>query len=224
MEAEPHELRWPDREAGPYRLRIWFTDLEGRPAVVGLRCGADVDLTSRQQADSAYADRGRRLKSDGEGFEEIPVWNPPGTAIKSSTIRLPDHRCSRGRPNGAGKGEGPSGCSHPRSGRKTTTARQAALAEVLTRLPATSGLAAPATRRSTASGCRDLRGGGVEARRDPAKVVQYRLSDEMRRELKASTVRSWVRVAKERGYLEKPSAPRATRRPAPRTTTRSKKP
>lgn len=212
MHAVPRDRRWPDPEAGPYWLRLWVAELDGRPAVVRLEMwGVDVDPDLRLEADRAYL------------LEGASVGGSPDVAITSSTIRLPLDQMlqeavlmDRARMRALQRMQPPEDWSEDRE-----AARQAALAEAVSRLPKPRRGPHPLPDDLLRRVADIYREAVSEARRDPAKVVQYRLSDEMRRELKASTVRSWVRVAVERGYLEKPprSATRATRQPVARATT-----
>jgi len=77
---EPREVvvRWPD-DASPYRLRIWFGQLDGRPAVVGVEMWG---CTPRRQPWPEELDA-------LEPAAQTSVRVDKETAITSAAIRLP---------------------------------------------------------------------------------------------------------------------------------------
>lgn len=194
---------WPDRDSGPYQLRLWFATVSGKPAVVGLEMwGIDPDqpsvAQSRAQADRAWADRGRRLTLEGD-VEIVPLPQPPDTPIRSRDIRLPldqllqtDARHQRAILRAYQRLTPDLGLED------REPERQARLAELLASAPKPQRGRRPLPEPLLRRVLEIYHDAESEARRDPAKAVQYRLSDELQRDLKPSTVRSWIRIAKDR--------------------------
>ncbi len=86
---------WPDRVTGPYRLRVWFGRVGGRPAVVGLELWG-VEPQDRpwgaagMTAGEEYAMVDGRLTQvapeDRRKSAEVKL---PDTAIRADDVRLP---------------------------------------------------------------------------------------------------------------------------------------
>lgn len=183
-------MLWPDPATGPYRLRLWTGQVEGRLAVVGVELwGVDPqDAVWPQQVDPELAAR-----TGWQALREV--------GITAEAIRLPIRRMLQQYVDQYR--------ALARAASRMSGADQQAVAAYLKGLgPARRGrpslpdellqLVAQLYTEALADG-----------RFDPAKAVGLHLSNLMRRELSPSTVRRWIAAARERGFPIPPAPHRA---------------
>ena len=187
----PVERRYPDPLRGPYRLRLWVAVVHGRPAIVGVEMwGVEpqstvwLDWSVRATAGSPQDDMGSFVPSN------IPALSP--TAITASAIRLPlgafiDGWVASNRALGRAAlkvGGDPARVSAYLAALKDSKRGRPRLPDDLLRLVA--------TMYATAIAAGD---------RAPARAVERDLKKRYKIDPKATTVRSWIKAARDRGFL-----------------------
>jgi hypothetical protein len=87
-DPSPEEGRWPDPERGPYRLRLWFGRVEGRPAVVGVELWGIEPQHRDWLVDEAVEDASDMATGATVGrMASAPV--PEAAAVRAEDVRLP---------------------------------------------------------------------------------------------------------------------------------------
>lgn len=204
MDAAPvwREYLWPD-PSGPYRLRLWFGDVGGRPVVVGAEMWG-VEPVRHAWGDGTKRATARDLGDDVAGFEVVPRIELPDTPITAASIRLPlgkllDAWVEQNR-------------SLARAA-LTIGAEAGAVAAFMRRFEApTKAGRPPLTTELLDIVAEQYRKAEQAGSRAPARTVTNYMQriDPRGRSLKHATVRSWIKTARKRGLLS-PAKPREPR-------------
>ncbi|HUY25673.1 MAG TPA: hypothetical protein VMV09_10290 [Candidatus Saccharimonadales bacterium] len=199
MERETQEYRWPDPLQGPYRLRLWFGRVDGRPHVLGAEMWG-VTPEMRPWPEVVDPELGERMG-----------WSPLRDAgITAEAVRLPIRKMLQ---------------SWVQKNRAFARAAQRSGADPAAVAAFVEGLGPAPRGRPPLSD--ELLGVVAHvyvdaceaARYDPAKATGIHLAKVLGREVKPSTVRRWIALARSRGFL--PAAPpRKSKMRAARVTER----
>lgn len=199
MEREPQERRWPDPLHGPYRVRLWFGRVAGRPQVVGVEMWG-VEPQSRPWPHLVDPEHEAQL-----GYPSLVE-----VGITAEAVRLPlrkllqdwaqDHRAFARAALRAG------------ADADTVSAFVSGLGPAPRGRPPLSDELLGVVAHVYVDACE-------AARYDPAKATGIHLAKVLGREVKPSTVRRWIALARSRGFL--PAAPpRKSKMRAARVTER----
>jgi hypothetical protein len=188
---ESWELLWPDSRRGPYRLRLWIARLEGRPKVVGL------EMWGTEPVLAPWIDRSHlataRDASEDPGLMQSVDRRLPDTPISAKTQRLP---------LGALFDRWVEGSQAMGRAVMDVGANREAVGTYLQQLdkPKKKGRPPlPADRLELV--LKKYHEAAAAGDRAPAKAVErYWRQTFGPKDLKGSTVRSWIRRAKARGY------------------------
>lgn len=206
MDAEPahSEFLYPDPGLGPYRVRLWFKVVRGRPAVVGVEAwGVEPQVREWLDRSRRSASRmvGGELVGSGDLTDSEPVeFSLPETPVTAAAIRLPLGAMVRAwvqAHRAVGRAAIRVGAD-----RKAVRAYLASLAGTEERRKRGRPPLPPELLRMVAD-IYERAGSDPDYFSTPNKLVQVELERVLRKPVSAGTVRSWVHQARNRGLLEK---------------------
>jgi hypothetical protein len=191
VSPQPVERRYPDPVEGPYRLRLWVAVVQGRPGIVGVEMWG-VEPHSATWHDWSIRASAKSPQDDIGAFEasNMPALLP--TTITASAIRLPlgafiDGWVTSNRALGRAAlkiGADPARVSDYLAALKDSRRGRPPLPDEWLRIVATIYEAAIA-----------------EGDRAPARAVERDLKKRYKIDPKATTVRSWIKAARDRRAL-----------------------
>lgn len=197
MESEPapHERLWPDPESGPFRLRLWFGKVDGRPAVVGVEMWGIEPAGPMPWNDWSIRSTARNADDNPFAFEPAPPL--PDVAIGAAAIRLPLGAMLDGWTQG-----------NKALGRAAIAwgAQPEAVAEAMEQFEGPKKKGARPLPDALLRTVAHYYTEAVEAGdRSPAKAVVRRFKSDDNRSVNPATARSWIAAARRRQILAIPS-------------------